>query len=161
MRLLAAGVVLFALDGVAAALIDSAGRSARNALLALADLALYIPLLLALLAIAGITGAALAWALRALLTLVARLALAGHAVPGLRRDLQVLAPALAACIATLAGALALATSLPPETGWPRLALALALPLPCAWLTWRHGLLPAERLALGGRLRRVVAARRLR
>ncbi len=65
MRWLAAGMVLVALDGVAAALIDGAGRAARNALLAVADLALYLPVLLWALDGSGINGGAMAWTARA------------------------------------------------------------------------------------------------
>jgi O-antigen/teichoic acid export membrane protein len=161
MRILAAGVVLHALDGVAVALIDGAGRSARNAALAVADLALYLPLLLALLASAGIAGAAAAWSLRALATLAARLVLARGAVPALRPVLAALAAPLAATVLALAAALAASFALPDGAVPVRLGLVVLLPLPCAWLAWRRGLTHAERAFLSARLAEVARRRRLR
>jgi O-antigen/teichoic acid export membrane protein len=161
MRILAAGVVLHALDGVATALIDGAGRSARNAALAVAELALYLPLLLALLATAGIAGAAAAWSARALVTLGARLALARGAVPALRPVLTAIRPLLVAIVLALAAALALAFALPEEAVLPRLGLAALLPLPCAWLAWRHALTGAEHTMLAAGLAEVARRGRLR
>lgn len=146
-RLLAAGVVLLALDGVAAALIDGAGRAARNAALAIAELALYLPALLLALAAFGIAGAAAAWALRMLLATAARLALARGAHPALAPDLRALAPALLATLCALATALALADQPLPA----RLALLAALPIPVALLAWRHALPPGERAAIAARV----------
>lgn len=143
MRWLAAGVLLFALDSVATALIDGAGQSRRNALLAVADLAFYVPALLLLLDGMGIAGAALAWTLRALLTGAVRLALAVSVHPLLRADLHALLPLIAACVAALGGALLSAQF---DTAW-RAALVVLLPLPCAVLAWRHALSAAERAVL--------------
>lgn len=161
MRILAAGVVLHALDGVATALIDGAGRSVRNAALAVAELALYLPLLLALLATAGIAGGAAAWTARALATLAARLALAGGTVPSLGPAIARLVPVLAASVLTLAVALALSFALPREAVLPRAALAALLPLPGAWLAWCRGLTCAERTMLAARLAEVAGRGRLR
>ena len=155
-RFLAAGVVLLALDGVAAALIDGAGRAARNAALAIAELALYLPLLLLALAAHGIAGAAAAWALRMLAAAAARLVLAGGAHPALAPELRALAPTLAATLAILAAALALADHAPAL----RLALFPALLAPVALLAWHRALPAAERKGLLATLRaRVAPARR--
>ena len=160
MRWLAAGVVLFALDGVAAAVIDGAARAARNALLAVAELAAYLPLLLVALDGWGIAGAAVVWTGRALAVGVvrARLAIAIH--PPLGAELRALAPALVAAVAGLAVALAVAGA---DPGW-RLAVTPTLLLPAALLGWRHALGAAERQALADRviaMGRVVVGRRLR
>ena len=146
-RWLAAGVALFALDGVAAALIDGAARAARNAALAIGELALYLPLLLLALAAHGIAGAAAAWALRMLLAATCRLILAQGAHPRLALELRALGPALAATLAILAVAL-LAADQPPLL---RLALFPALLAPVAALAWQRGLPPGERAALAGRV----------
>ena len=146
-RWLAAGVVLFALDGVAAALIDGAARAARNAALAIAELALYLPLLLLALAAHGIAGAAAAWALRLLLAATCRIVLAKGAHPRLAPELRALAPALAATLAILAVAL-IAADQPPLL---RLALVPALLAPVATLAWYRGLAPGERAMLAGRV----------
>ena len=150
-RWLAAGVVLFALDGVAAALIDGAARAARNAALAIAELAVYLPILLLALATHGIAGAAAAWALRMLLAAACRLILAQGAHPRLAPELRALGPALAATLAVLAVALLAADQAPLL----RLALFPALLAPVALLAWQHGLPPGERAALyatiGGRV----------
>ncbi len=152
MRWLAAGVVAFALDGVAAALIDGAGRSARNAILAAAELALYLPALLVVLDGSGIEGAAVLWAVRAWATATLRMWLAARVHPALGREVRALAPALTAAMLAVAAALALSALAPG----PRLVAALLLPLPAAWLAWRHGLAHVERHALvfglAGRLR---------
>ena len=146
MRWLAAGVVLFALDGVAAAVIDGAGRAARNAVLAVAELALYLPALLFALDNWGITGGAIIWTARALLVAVLRAGLATAVHPPLAAELRALAPALFAMIASLAGALALADIDPPL----RLGAA-AFMLPVAVLGWRHALTARERQALLARV----------
>jgi O-antigen/teichoic acid export membrane protein len=150
-RWLAAGVVLFALDGVAAALIDGAARAARNAALAIAELAVYLPILLLALATHGIAGAAAAWALRMLLAAACRLILAQGAHPRLAPELRALGPALAATLAVLAVALLAADQAPLL----RLALFPALLAPVALLAWQRGLPPGERAALyatiGGRV----------
>ncbi len=154
-RWLAAGVVLFALDGVAAALIDGAGRAGRNAALAIGELALYLPLLLMALAAHGIAGAAAAWALRMLVAAGVRLALAQGAHPALGPELRALGPALAATLAVLAVALAAAGQDAPL----RLALFPALLAPVGLLAWRLGLPAAERAELLGMLGTRVALRR--
>ncbi len=150
-RWLAAGVVLFALDGVAAALIDGAARAARNAALAIAELAVYLPILLLALATHGIAGAAAAWALRLLLAATCRLILAQGAHPRLAPELRALGPALAATLAVLAVALLAADQAPLL----RLALFPALLAPVVLLAWQRGLPPGERATLcatiGGRV----------
>ena len=151
-RWLAAGVVLFALDGVAAALIDGAERAARNAALAIGELALYLPLLLMARAAHGIAGAAAAWALRMLMAATARLILAHGAHPGLAPELRALGPALAATLAILAAALALADQAPLL----RLVLFPALLAPVALLAWHRALPAAERAGLRAMLRARVA-----
>ncbi len=146
-RWLAAGVVLFALDGVAAALIDGAGHARRNALLAVAELALYVPCLFLALNMLGIAGAAMVWTLRAVAVAAARLALAAHIHAPLAAELRALAPALAATMATLAAALALTLADPML----RLAALPLLALAPALLAWRHALTPAERVSLAARV----------
>ena len=154
MRFLAAGVVLAALDGVAAALIDGAGRAARNALLAVAELIVYLPLLFLALDAWGITGAAIVWTLRALAIAAIRARLAFGVHPALAGALRALAPAVIAALAALAAALALAEAAPAM----RLAALPALALPVALLGWRHALRPDERHALW---RKLAARTRLR
>lgn len=154
MRWLAAGVVLFALDGVAASLIDGAGRSARNALLAAGELVLYLPVLLIVLDDFGIAGAAIVWTARALATAALRTRLAIGVYPALAPEVRALAPALAAGLLGLATALAMA----PLSPWLRLAGAVLLPLPAAWLAWRHGLTHGERRAVMARLVRRLRLR---
>lgn len=161
MRILAAGVVFHALDGVVAALIDGTGRSMRNALIAGIDLLVYLPLLLALLATHGIAGAAIAWSARALVTLAARIALARGASPSTRAAMASLATLVLAASLTLAAALALAATLPQGAILPRLALCAALPLPCAWLVWRGFLAPEERTGLAARIAAFAHRRHLR
>jgi len=154
MRWLAVGVVLAALDGVASALIDGAGRAARNAFLALGELAIYLPALFLALDAWGIAGAAIAWSGRALLTAGIRAWLALGIHPGLGVELRALAPALAAGLMALAAALALAAADPTL----RLAALPALVLPAALLAWRFGLAPAERRALAAGLAAGLALR---
>ncbi len=154
MRWLAAGVVLFAVDGVAAAVIDGAGRAGRNAGLAVAELALYLPVLLVALDGWGIGGAAMVWSGRALLVAVVRARLAVVVHPPLAAELRALGPALVAAMGGLGAALVLAEAAPLL----RVAAAPALVLPAIWFGWRHGLGAAERQAL---VARVVLALRLR
>jgi O-antigen/teichoic acid export membrane protein len=146
-RWLAAGIVLFALDGVAAALIDGAGHARRNALLALAELALYLPCLFLALDTLGIAGAAMVWTLRALVVAAVRLALATGIHAKLAAELRALAPAFAATLATLAAALTLTLADPML----RLAALPFLTLAPALLAWRHALTPAERAGLAARV----------
>ena len=154
MRWLSVGVVLFAVDGVAAAVIDGAGRAGRNAGLAVAELALYLPVLLVALDGWGIGGAAMVWSGRALLVAVVRARLAVVVHPPLAAELRALGPALVAAMGGLGAALVLAEAAPLL----RVAAAPALVLPAIWFGWRHGLGAAERQAL---VARVVLALRLR
>ena len=82
MRWLAVGVMFAALDGVAAALIDGAGRARTNALLGLAELALFLPALWLVLDAWGIDGAAGLWAARMAAVAALRLVLARRLLAG-------------------------------------------------------------------------------
>ncbi len=146
-RWLAAGIVLFALDGVAAALIDGAGHARRNALLGVVELTLYLPCLFLALDALGIAGAAMAWSVRGLAVAAARLALAAGIHAPLAAELRALAPAFAATLAALAAALALSFAEPML----RLAALPLLALAPALFAWRHALTATERAGLAARL----------
>ena len=88
MQWLALAVILNAADAVVSGFIDSMGRPDVNAKFSLMELALYVPLLVGLLHVFGIQGAAIAWTLRVGLDLIARVAIAGRLVPQLRPVLR-------------------------------------------------------------------------
>ena len=123
MQWLGLAVILNAGDAVISGFIDSIGRPDINAKFSLVELALYVPVLVGLLHVFGIQGAALAWTLRVGLDLIARVAIAGRLVPQLRPILRrvmfiiaaatvgialpLLVPTLAARAATMGGSIVL------------------------------------------------------
>lgn len=103
-------VIFSAADSVISGFIDSIGRPDVNAKFSIVELILYVPILLGLLSLFGIEGAALAWTLRVGIDLVLRVAIAGRLYPAVR---SVLIRALTfAVVATLALCLPLFVATP-------------------------------------------------
>ncbi len=149
-RWLALAVILGASDAVVSGFIDSIGRPDVNARFSLAELALYVPLLVVLLKLFGIEGAAVAWTLRVGLDLAARVAIAGRLVPALR-------PVLARVLRVVAAAtVALALPLPCAGIAARLALVLPAIAIFTAATWVWGLDADEKRALARRRWRLMA-----
>jgi O-antigen/teichoic acid export membrane protein len=82
MRFLAVGVIFAAIDGVAAALIDGAGRARANAVLGGVELALFLPALWGVLGWWGIEGAAMLWAGRMAAVAAVRMGMAVRLLAG-------------------------------------------------------------------------------
>lgn len=126
LRILGVGIFFSCAAFAPASLLDAIGRPEANALLSLAEAAVFLPLCAALLLAAGVEGAAAAWALRAAVDCGAKLALAARLYPpaadAARRAVAPLAAAGAGLLAVLAGGLtALGASAPVALG----CLALA------------------------------------
>ena len=152
---LGVAAIFSAADAVVSGFIDSIGRPDVNAKFSVVELVLYVPVLLALLAVFGIEGAALAWTLRIALDLVVRVALAGRLYPAIRPVL--LRTLTFTIVATLALCLPLLVAAPVS----RLALmSLAGVIFLAGL-WTSGLSAEERALAGARLRPRSAALRVR
>lgn len=145
LRLLGFGVLFYSLDIVANGLLDGLGRPAFNARLALLEIVILIPLLLVLLPLFGVAGAAASWVLRIVISFLLRIVVLMRVFPEARGVLRRLAPVFAMAVLTLIAALAGAV-----------AAAVAL-LAAVALAWKRGLDGAERAALLARLRRAPAA----
>lgn len=143
---LAVAVIFSAADSVISGFIDSIGRPDVNAKFSIAEIILYVPILLGLLSLFGIEGAALAWTLRVAADLVLRVAVAGRLYPAVR-------PALArtltfTAVATLALCLPLFVATPLE----RLGVMLVSALIFAVGLWIWGITEDERALATTRLR---------
>ena len=84
MQWLALAVILGAADAVVSGFIDSIGRPDVNAKFSIGEIVLYVPVLVMLLHMFGITGAAIAWTLRVGFDLFVRVAIVNRLVPALR-----------------------------------------------------------------------------
>lgn len=106
MRWLGLAIVLSAADAVVSGFIDSIGRPDVNAKFSLAELAAYVPILVVLLHLFGIEGAAIAWTVRVALDLVVRALIAARLAPALRpvliRALGIVAVAVMLAVVPLA-----------------------------------------------------------
>ena len=83
MQWLAVAVVLTAADAVVSGFIDSIGRPDVNAKFSLVELCLYVPILVGLMSLFGIKGAAVAWTVRIGIDFAVRVAIASRLAPGL------------------------------------------------------------------------------
>ena len=145
MQWLALAVILNAGDAVISSFIDACGRPDINAKFSLVELAFYVPILVGLLKVFGIQGAAIAWTLRVGLDLIARTAIAGRLVPALRPVLA--QTSFVMCAATIGIALPLLVPTPTE----RAATMCGSVLLFAAAVWVWGL-DAEERAFFARLR---------
>lgn len=145
LRLLGFGVLFYSLDIIANGLVDGLGRPSFNACLALLEIAILIPLLLVLLPLWGVVGAAASWVARIAISFLLRLWVLTRIFPEARGVLRRLAPifvlALVALFAALAGPIA----------------AVAGLFVVFSLAWVRGLDGEERAALLVRFRRAPAA----
>ncbi len=144
LRLLGLGILFYSLDIVANGLLDGLGRPAFNARLALLEIAILIPLLLVLLPMFGVVGAAASWVLRVVFSFALRLWVLVRVFPEARAELRRLAPVFGVAVLALAAAL----SGPVAAG---IGLLLT-----AFIAWMRGLDGPERAALVARLRRAPA-----
>lgn len=110
MQWLGLSILLAAADAVVGGFIDSIGRPDINAKFSIVELVVYVPVLVGLLVLVGIEGAAIAWTIRVGLDLVVRVLIAVRLAPALRPILiRMLAVAGAATL--LIGLPLLATTL--------------------------------------------------
>jgi O-antigen/teichoic acid export membrane protein len=137
LHLLGVGVLFLCADSVPTGLLDGIGRPDLNAKLSVVSILVYVPVLIGLLRVLGIEGAALAWTLRVILAYALRLLLCARHFPIVVPDLRRLGPALVAALAALIAPLPLAT-----------ALALAF----ATIIWTMTLSQTERGYVRARLR---------
>jgi O-antigen/teichoic acid export membrane protein len=115
LRILGVGIFFSCAAFAPASLLDAVGRPDANALLSLAEAAVFLPLCAALLLLAGIEGAAAAWALRAAADCGAKLALAARLYPPAAGAARRLAAPLTGAGAGLLALLA-AAALAPSSG---------------------------------------------
>ena len=151
MQWLALAVILGAADSVVAGFIDSIGRPDVNAKFSLVELAIYVPVLVVLLHVFGIEGAAIAWSMRIGADLVARAAIAGHLVPALRSVLNRMLRVVGVATAALAFPLVAGT---PSERMPLMLVSIAI---FAAALWRWGADAAERRLCTARFRLREAA----
>ena len=144
LRLLGFGVLFYSLDIVADGLLDGLGRPAFNARLALLEIAILIPLLLVLLPLFGVVGAAASWVVRVAISFALRLWVLTGIFPESRAELRRLVPvfvlSLLALLAALTGPVAATAGL----------------LVVATFAWTRALNNEERAMLLLRLRRAPA-----
>ncbi|NVN11122.1 flippase [Nguyenibacter vanlangensis] len=105
MKFLSIGVFFFGVDGVAAGFLDGIGRPDFNAVLSVIEFAVYAPLLLLLLHLFGVDGAAIAWAGRSLLDCVIRIRLGIRFYPPLADAVRHILPMSAVALVTLGAAI--------------------------------------------------------
>ncbi len=144
LRLLGFGILFYSLDIVAADLLDGLGQPAFNARLALLEIAILIPLLLVLLPLFGVVGAAASWVARVAISFGLRLWLLTRIFPETRAELLRLVPVFA--LSLLALVVAMLGPVPAGAGL----------LVVATFTWTRALNGAERTAVLVRLRRAPA-----
>ena len=108
LRILGVGIFFSCAAFAPAALLDAIGRPDASALLSLAEAAVFLPLCAALLLVAGIEGAAMAWALRAAVDCAAKLALTVRLYPPAAEAARRVSPPLASAGAGLIVVLAAA-----------------------------------------------------
>jgi O-antigen/teichoic acid export membrane protein len=148
MQLMAAGAFFTGLSFIPSALIQAVGRPRQVASLLLLETPCFIAALWWGVRVAGTTGAALAWSLRALVDLVVLLVLAAPCLPEGRRALRGLALPSVLTLAALAGAFAIQGL---AFVW-RVASLAAVLVPFAIWAVRHGLAD-ERRAITALLQR--------
>ncbi len=151
MRWLALAALLGAADAVVGGFIDSIGRPDVNARFSLVELVFYVPVLVVLLHVGGIAGAAAAWTLRVGLDLAARAFLAARLVPALRPILR-----RVLCVVG-AATLALALPLTAASLIGRVALMGASLAGFGTTLWFLGIDAREKVFCTGRLRLRAAA----
>jgi O-antigen/teichoic acid export membrane protein len=145
LRLLGLGILFYSLDIVANGLLDGLGRPAFNARLALLEIAILIPLLLVLLPMFGVVGAAASWVLRVVFSFALRLWVLVRVFPEARAALRRLAPVFGVSVLALAAAL---------TGPVAAGVGFLL---TAFIAWMRGLDGPERATVLARLRRGAAS----
>ncbi len=101
LRWLGVGILLSSIDNVVSGLLDGIGKASINAKFSFVELALYVPVLIVLVRLTGIEGAAIAWALRCLVDLAARLWIAQKMYQPVRPVAIALLPMLLGATATL------------------------------------------------------------
>ncbi len=101
LRWLSVGILLTSIDSVVSGLLDGIGKASVNAKFSFVQLVLYVPLLVVLVRVTGIKGAAIAWSVRCLLDLTVRLWLAQRLYHPLRPVAINVLPLLAGAAATL------------------------------------------------------------
>ena len=135
LRWMGVGILLTSIDSVVAGLLDGIGKASVNAKFSFGELVLYVPLLVVLVRLTGIEGAAIGWSIRCLADLTVRLWLAARLYQPLRPTALGLLPLLAAVAATLfATALAQGTVLLPAVAGIGALLVAAI----LWRTTTHG-----------------------
>ncbi len=144
LRLLGLGILFYSLDIVANGLLDGLGHPAFNARLALLEIVILVPLLLVLLPLFGVAGAAASWVLRVAFSFLLRLWLLTRVFAEAEGELRRLAPVFVASLLAVVAALA---------GPAAAAAGLVVAATVAWLSALDG---AERAALMARLRRAPA-----
>lgn len=142
LRILGVGIFFSCAAFAPASLLDAVGRPDAAALLSLAEALVFLPLCAALLLLAGIEGAAAAWALRAAVDCGAKFALAARLYPPAAGPARRLAAPLAGAGAGLLALLAAAFAVPGfATPFALACLALA-----GFAVLAHGALDAEERA---------------
>jgi O-antigen/teichoic acid export membrane protein len=91
---LVVGILINAMDGVVAGLIDAIGKPDVNAKISVLELVLSIPVLLTLLAWFGIEGAAITWVLRCCVDFVLRLSILARFYPPVRTTIALVMPVI-------------------------------------------------------------------
>ncbi len=142
LQLLGLGALFMCLDTVPAGLLDAIGRPDINARQAVLTLLIAVPLLAALIGLAGIDGAALAWTLRVIAGFTVRMALCARLYPPVRQEMPRLLPVLVAALLTMAAGM---------VSWPATAVLAAVG---GGVLWRCGLTRGERAYVLSRLYRV-------
>ncbi|MDE2335285.1 MAG: flippase [Rhodospirillales bacterium] len=145
LRLLGFGILFYSLDIVAADMLDGLGKPAFNARLALLEIAILVPLLLVLLPLFGVVGAAASWVARVALSFGLRVWLLVRIFPETRAELLRVIPVFALSLL----ALIVAVLGPVAAGAALLVVAT--------FTWTRALNGDERTAVLVRLKRVPAA----
>ena len=138
MQWLALAVVLAAADAVVSGFIDSIGRPDVNAKFSIAELFIYVPILVGLLHLFGIQGAAVAWTARVGIDLCVRVVIASKLSPTMR-------PVLARMLGVVGLATGLiALPLLARTAFDRSAVVLLAASLYAFAFWVWGVTEGER-----------------
>jgi O-antigen/teichoic acid export membrane protein len=155
LQILAAGMLLNGLSQVPASLLDGIGRPDLRAKLFLAYAVPYVGVLWFLIEKMGITGAALAWTLRAGLELILFFGLS-YRIMRLRPSL-ITENGLAKSVVTLAALGAVLEAAGGKSPIVKGTVAILAVIPFGVIAWRYLLDNAERTALKGTLVRVAFA----
>ncbi len=154
LQILSVGMLFSCVAFAPGALLEAIGRPDVTARFLLAQAVVFVPLSAALLVWLGIEGAAAAWALRAAVDCLGRLALAGRLYPAAAAEARRVAPPLLA-----GGAGLLALLLLGGGDWRVAALVAGLALGVFAVFALRALAPEERRGLGSLLRDPRAALR--